>query len=93
MFNTTALKKLAIFQAIGGFFSMFIWLFSAGEKTAKSLDNLATNLEASTGAYTEVSAITRETERVQAVAKANAKRLKAEAKLKAKATKLSESAE
>lgn len=42
------------------FFAMFTVLFSAGEKTAKSLDNLATWAEESSGAFADQARIERQ---------------------------------
>ena len=50
------------------FFSMLSMLFSAGERTAKSLDNLAKWAEDESGTFVENAAIEREAKLAQAMA-------------------------
>lgn len=54
MFNPSLLYRgIAMIQMFKQLFAMFTVLFSAGEKTAKSLDNLATWAEESSGAFAD----------------------------------------
>ena len=47
-------------QAFSAFFAMLFTLFSAGEKFARSIENLATVAEQSSGEYADEAAIQRE---------------------------------
>lgn len=52
-------RGIAMFQMFRQFFSMITVLFTAGEKLAKSADNLATWAEESTGAFSDQARIER----------------------------------
>ena len=61
MFNPSLLYRgIAMIQMFKQFFSMLTVLFSAGEKTAKSLDNLATWAEESSGAFADQARLERQ---------------------------------
>ena len=60
MFNPSLLYRgITMIQMFKQFFTMLTVLFSAGEKTAKSLDNLATWAEESSGAFADQARIER----------------------------------
>jgi len=63
----------AITLAIRQFFNMFTVLFSAGEKTAKAVENLADWAEQASGTYSDIAKMERSVTKFSALAEARIK--------------------